>query len=82
MSGGTQPSLSQVIFFFYRFLSQVIFYVFLWLQVYTSPQLSLFGLSVVPPLALLAAFGGRKLRGLSSKVQVNNYYFQHIVGKM
>ncbi|XP_018015021.1 ATP-binding cassette sub-family B member 10, mitochondrial [Hyalella azteca] len=39
------------------------------MMVYTSPELSLFGLSVVPPVALLAAYHGRKLRATATAVQ-------------
>jgi hypothetical protein len=44
--------------------------------VYTSPELSLFGLSVVPPVALLATYHGRKLRATATAVQVvKNLHF-------
>ena len=39
-------------------------------QVYTSPPLALFGLSVVPPVALLGAYHGRRLRAMATRVQV------------
>lgn len=38
-------------------------------QVYTSPELSLFGLSVVPPVAMMATYHGRKLRATATTVQ-------------
>lgn len=41
------------------------------MMVYTSPQLSLVGLSVVPPVAIISVIFARKLRGIAASVQTS-----------
>lgn len=64
---------------FYHFILLLFYRYIDCFQIYTSPELSLVALTIVPPLAGFAIFHGRFVRTMTKKVSILNYeYFCQI----